>query len=45
MIALRQLSIAAGVSLGAIMLDEHISGPKWLGVTLILVGCVGVGFA
>ena len=44
-IALRQLSIAAGVWLGAIMLGEHISGPKWLGVTLILAGCVAVGFA
>jgi len=44
-IALRQLSIAAGVWLGAIMLGEHISGPKWLGVVLILVGCVAVGMA
>ena len=44
-IALRQLSIAAGVWLGAIMLRERISGPKWLGVTLILAGCVVIGVA
>jgi len=44
-IALRQLSIAAGVWLGAIMLGEHISRPKWLGVTMILIGCLIVAMA
>ena len=42
-IALRQLSIAAGVWLGAIMLGERISPPKWVGVSLILLGCVAIG--
>jgi len=44
-IALRQLSIAVGVALGAILLREHISTPKRVGVTLIVVGCVVVGMA
>ena len=44
-IALRQLSIAVGVALGAILLREHISTPKRVGVALIVVGCVVVGLA
>lgn len=44
-IALRQLSIAVGVALGAILLREHISAPKRVGVALILIGCVVVGMA
>jgi drug/metabolite transporter (DMT)-like permease len=44
-IALRQLSIAVGVALGALLLREHISGPKRLGVALIVVGCIVVGVA
>lgn len=44
-IALRQLSIAVGVALGAILLREHISVPKRVGVALIVVGCVVVGLA
>jgi drug/metabolite transporter (DMT)-like permease len=41
-IALRQLSIAGGVALGATLLGERISWPKRLGVALILIGCLGV---
>ena len=44
-IALRQLSIAVGVALGAILLRERISAPKRVGVALIVVGCVVVGMA
>jgi drug/metabolite transporter (DMT)-like permease len=44
-IALRQLSIVGGVALGAILLREHISGPKRLGVGLIVIGCVVVAAA
>ena len=44
-IALRQLSIAVGVMLGAWLLREHISTPKRVGVGLIVVGCVLVGIA
>jgi drug/metabolite transporter (DMT)-like permease len=44
-IALRQLSIAVGVMLGAWLLREHISTPKRVGVALIVVGCVLVGMA
>jgi len=44
-IALRQLSIAVGVVLGAWLLREHISTPKRVGVALIVVGCVLVGLA
>ena len=44
-IALRQLSIAVGVALGALLLREHISWPKRLGVGLIVVGCIIVGTA
>jgi drug/metabolite transporter (DMT)-like permease len=44
-IALRQLSIAVGVALGAILLREHISAPKRVGVALIVIGCVVVGMA
>ena len=44
-IALRQFSIAIGVMLGAWLLREHISTPKRLGVALIVLGCVVVGFA
>jgi len=44
-IALRQLSIAVGVALGAILLREHISVPKRVGVALILIGCVVVGMS
>jgi drug/metabolite transporter (DMT)-like permease len=44
-IALRQLSIAVGVMLGAVLLREHISTPKRVGVALIVVGCVVVGMA
>ena len=44
-IALRQLSIAVGVALGAWLLREHVSMPKRVGVALIVVGCVVVGMA
>jgi len=44
-IALRQLSIAVGVALGAWLLGEHVSAPKRVGVALIVVGCVVVGMA
>src|SRR5688572_4173014 len=44
-IALRQLSIAVGVALGAFFLREEISTPKRLGVALIVTGCVVVGVA
>jgi drug/metabolite transporter (DMT)-like permease len=44
-IALRQLSIAVGVALGAFLLREHISAPKRVGVALIVIGCVVVGVA
>jgi uncharacterized membrane protein len=44
-IALRQLSIAVGVALGAWLLREHVSGPKRVGVGLIVAGCVLVGVA
>ena len=44
-IALRQLSIAGGVALGAIFLREEISWPKRVGVLLIVAGCVIVGMA
>src|SRR5688500_5166250 len=44
-IALRQLSIAAGVVLGGWLLREHISRPKRIGISLIVVGCVLVGIA
>ena len=44
-IALRQLSIAVGVALGAFLLREHISAPKRVGVALIVIGCVVVGMA
>ncbi|HEX6047921.1 MAG TPA: EamA family transporter, partial [Gemmatimonadaceae bacterium] len=44
-IALRQFSIAIGVMLGAWLLREHISTPKRMGVALIVLGCVLVGFA
>ena len=44
-IALRQLSIAAGVVLGGWLLREHISKPKQIGISLIVVGCVLVGVA
>ena len=44
-IALRQLSIAVGVMLGAWLLREHISTPKRVGVALIVVGCMLVGMA
>ena len=42
-IALRQLSIAVGVLLGAWLLREHISTPMRVGVMLIVAGCVLVG--
>jgi drug/metabolite transporter (DMT)-like permease len=42
-IALRQLSIAVGVALGAVFLREEISSAKRLGVGLIVVGCIIVG--
>ena len=42
-IALRQLSIVVGVALGAIVLREHISRAKLVGVVLITTGCVVVG--
>ena len=42
-IAIRQLSIAGGVALGAVVLREDISGPKRLGVLLIVIGCITVG--
>ena len=41
-LGLRQLSIAAGVGLGAVILREHISRPKLVGVVLIVAGCVVV---
>jgi drug/metabolite transporter (DMT)-like permease len=44
-IALRQFSIAVGVFLGAWLLREHVSGPKRVGVALIVAGCVLVGLA
>ena len=44
-IALRQLSIAGGVALGAIFLREEVSWPKRVGVSLIVAGCVAVGLA
>lgn len=44
-IALRQLSIAVGVLLGALVLREQVSAPKRLGVALIVVGCIVVGVA
>ena len=44
-IALRQLSIVVGVALGALILREHISVPKRLGVALIVIGCIVVGTA
>jgi len=44
-IALRQLSIAVGVVLGAWLLREHISTPKRVGVALIVGGCILVGVA
>jgi drug/metabolite transporter (DMT)-like permease len=42
-LGLRQLSIAVGVALGAIVLREHVSRPKLLGVALIVAGCFAVG--
>lgn len=42
-IALRQLSIVVGVALGAMVLREHISRAKLVGVVLITTGCVVVG--
>jgi drug/metabolite transporter (DMT)-like permease len=42
-IALRQLSIAVGVALGAVFLREEISPAKRLGVGLIVVGCIIIG--
>jgi drug/metabolite transporter (DMT)-like permease len=44
-IALRQLSIAVGVALGALLLREQISTPKRVGVALIVAGCIMVGVA
>jgi uncharacterized membrane protein len=44
-IALRQLSIAVGVALGAVFLREEISTAKRVGVGLIVVGCIIVGMA
>jgi drug/metabolite transporter (DMT)-like permease len=44
-IGLRQFSIAMGVMLGAWLLREHISTPKRVGVAMIVLGCVLVGFA
>jgi uncharacterized membrane protein len=44
-IALRQLSIAVGVTLGVLFLREEISTPKRLGVALIVTGCIVVGVA
>jgi uncharacterized membrane protein len=44
-IALRQLSIAVGVALGAVFLREEISTAKRVGVGLIVVGCITVGMA
>lgn len=44
-IALRQLSIAVGVFLGAWLLKERISAGKRFGVALIVAGCVLVGLA
>ena len=44
-IALRQLSIAGGVALGAMFLREEVSWPKRVGVSLIVFGCVVVGLA
>jgi len=44
-IALRQLSIAFGVLLGWWLLREQVSGPKRVGVALIVVGCLVVGVA
>jgi uncharacterized membrane protein len=44
-IALRQLSIAVGVALGAYFLREQISWPKRVGVLLIVSGCIAVGMA
>jgi drug/metabolite transporter (DMT)-like permease len=44
-IALRQLSIAFGVFLGWWVLHEELTGPKRVGVALVLVGCVLVAFA
>jgi drug/metabolite transporter (DMT)-like permease len=44
-IALRQLSIAIGVLLGAWLLGEDLGPPKRVGVALILGGCLLVAFA
>ena len=44
-IALRQLSIAVGVALGAVFLREEISMAKRVGVGLIVAGCITVGLA
>ena len=44
-IALRQLSIAVGVALGGLLLGETITGPKRVGVFLIIAGCIVVGLA
>jgi drug/metabolite transporter (DMT)-like permease len=41
-IALRQLSIAGGVALGAVVLRERLSASKKVGVALILIGCLTV---
>ena len=39
-VGLRQLSIAAGVALGARFLGEQVTAPRRLGVGLVLTGCV-----
>ena len=44
-VALRQLSIAFGVLLGWRLLGEELSGPRRLGVALLLAGCVLVALA
>jgi drug/metabolite transporter (DMT)-like permease len=43
-VGLRQISIAVGVLLGARLLGEHVSTPRRLGVSLVLVGSLLMAF-
>lgn len=43
-VAVRQLSIAVGVFLGWLLLEEAVGAPKVAGVVLVLLGCALISF-